>query len=48
MERLPQEQLRALQLRKFKKMLTWAYERSKFHRRLYQEAGLEPGDIRNL
>jgi phenylacetate-CoA ligase len=47
MERLPQEQLRALQLRKFKKMVTWAYERSKFHRRLYQEAGLEPGDIRH-
>lgn len=45
-ERLPQEPLRALQLRKFKKMVEWAYERSKFHRRLYQEAGLEPGDIR--
>ena len=46
MERLPQEHLRALQLRKFKKIVSWAYERSTFHRRLYQEAGLEPGDIR--
>ncbi len=46
MERLPQEPLRALQLRKFKKIVEWAYERSKFHRRLYQEVGLEPGDIR--
>jgi phenylacetate-CoA ligase len=45
-ERLPQEQLRALQVRKFKKILEWAFERSKFHRRLYQEAGLEPGDIK--
>ncbi len=46
MERLPREHLRALQLRKFKKIFEWAYERSKFHRRLYQEAGLEPGDIK--
>jgi phenylacetate-CoA ligase len=45
MERLPQEQLQALQFRKFKRILEWTYERSKFHRRLYQEAGLEPGDI---
>jgi phenylacetate-CoA ligase len=46
LESLPQEQLRALQLKKFKKILAWAYERSKFHRKLYQEAGLEPGDIK--
>ncbi|HMK64646.1 MAG TPA: phenylacetate--CoA ligase family protein [Thermodesulfobacteriota bacterium] len=48
LERLPQEQLRTLQLRKFKKILEWTYERSKFHRRLYQEAGLEPGDIKTF
>ena len=46
LERLPQEKLRALQVKKFKKILSWAFERSKFHRRLYQEAGLEPGDIK--
>jgi phenylacetate-CoA ligase len=45
-EKLPREQLRTLQFRKFKKIFNWAYERSKFHRRLYREAGLEPGDIR--
>jgi phenylacetate-CoA ligase len=45
LERLPQEALRALQVKKFKKILTWAYEHSKFHRNLYQKAGLEPGDI---
>lgn len=45
-ETLPLERLRELQLRKFVKILEWAYERSKFHRRLYQEAGLEPADIK--
>ena len=47
-ETLPLERLRELQVRKFKKILKWAYERSKFHRRLYQEAGLKPGDIKSL
>jgi phenylacetate-CoA ligase len=47
-EMLPPEQLRALQLRKFKKIIAWAYERSPFHRRLYREAGLEPGDIKTF
>jgi phenylacetate-CoA ligase len=46
LERLPQEKLRDLQLKKFKKILSWAFERSKFHRNLYQQAGLEPGDIK--
>jgi phenylacetate-CoA ligase len=46
METLPADQLRALQLKKFQKIVEWAYERSTFHRRLYQEAGLEPGDIK--
>jgi phenylacetate-CoA ligase len=47
-ETLPREQLGALQVRKFKKILEWAYEHSKFHRRLYREAGLEPGDIKTV
>lgn len=46
METLPLEALRALQLRKFKRILQWAYDRSHFHHRLYQAAGLEPGDIK--
>ena len=37
-ETLPLEKLRELQVKKFKRILEWAYERSKFHRRLYQEA----------
>src|SRR5512139_154778 len=47
METLPPGKMRELQLKKFKRILEWAYERSKFHRKLYQEAGLEPGDIKS-
>jgi len=46
LETLPREKLSELQLVKFKRILHWAYDNSKFHRRFYQEAGLEPGDIR--
>lgn len=48
LETMPQERLRELQLKKFKRILQWAYEHSKFHRRLYTEAGLEPGDIKTF
>ncbi|MCJ7640756.1 MAG: hypothetical protein MUO29_02560 [Desulfobacterales bacterium] len=47
LETLPLEKLRELQVRKFRRIVKWAYERSKFHRKLYQEAGLRPGDIRS-
>ncbi|OGO40518.1 MAG: phenylacetate--CoA ligase [Chloroflexi bacterium RBG_16_57_8] len=40
------EKLHELQLRKFREIVQWAYERSAFHHRLYHEAGLEPGDIK--
>jgi len=46
LETLPQEKLQALQLKKFRRMVEWAYNNSPFYRRLYQEAGLEPGDIK--
>ena len=48
LETMPREQLRALQLKKFKRILQWAYEHSKFHRQLYTEAGMEPGDIKTF
>jgi phenylacetate-CoA ligase len=48
LETMPQEKLRALQLNKFKKIVQWAYDHSKFHRQLYAEAGLEPGDIKTF
>jgi len=46
LETLPQEKLQALQLNKFRRMVEWAYNNSPFYRRLYKEAGLEPGDIK--
>jgi phenylacetate-CoA ligase len=48
METLPREKLRRFQLAKFKQILSWAYGNSPFYRRLYKEAGLEPGDIKTL
>jgi phenylacetate-CoA ligase len=45
LETLPREKLQQFQLEKFKQILKWAYENSPFYRRLYKEAGLEPGDI---
>jgi phenylacetate-CoA ligase len=48
LETLPQEKLQALQLKKFRRMVEWAYNNSPFYRRLYKKAGLEPGDIKAL
>jgi phenylacetate-CoA ligase len=48
LETMPQEKLRALQLLKFKRIVKWAYDHSRFHRQLYTKAGIEPGDIRTL
>jgi phenylacetate-CoA ligase len=45
LERLTRESLESLQLKKFKRIVKWAYCNSKFHRTLYQEAGLHPEDI---
>jgi phenylacetate-CoA ligase len=46
-ERLPCEDLRKLQLVKFKKIFTWAYDRSRFHKNLYDKAGITPRDLRS-
>lgn len=48
LETLPRERLRALQLTKFKRIFTWAWEHSRFHRSLYDAAGIAPGDIRTF
>ena len=45
LETLPQEKLQMLQFKKFKSIFQWAYENSKFHRALYDAAGIRPGDI---
>jgi phenylacetate-CoA ligase len=46
LETLPPEKLRQLQLKKFREILTWAYEHSRFYHKLYADAGLEPDDIK--
>jgi phenylacetate-CoA ligase len=48
LETLPREKLEKLQLRKFQSILKWVYNRSKFHRKLYRAAGIEPGDIKTF
>jgi phenylacetate-CoA ligase len=48
LEQLPHEKLRRLQLRKFRTIFAWAYERSRFHRALYDRAGIRPDDIRSF
>jgi phenylacetate-CoA ligase len=47
-ETMPRERLRKLQLRKFRRIFAWAYEHSKFHRRLYRGAGILPQDIKTF
>ncbi len=42
------ERLRALQFKKFKKILRWAYDHSRFHRSLCDRAGIGPDDIRRF
>jgi phenylacetate-CoA ligase len=45
LETLPLERLRQAQLAKFRRLLAWAWDNSPYYRGLYQEAGLEPGDV---
>ena len=48
LETMDPEKIQRLQLRKFKRILQWAYDHSRFHRALYQAAGIHPSDIRSL
>jgi len=48
LETLHRDRLRALQLKKFKRIFQWAYDHSKFHRALYDQAGIKPADIQSL
>jgi phenylacetate-CoA ligase len=48
LETMPLEKIRELQLKKFRKIFDWAYSHSKFHRSLYDKAGIKPGDIRSM
>jgi len=42
LETLPAARLRELQFRKFKRIVSWAYERSPFYRSVYDESGFRP------
>jgi len=46
LETLPRERLKQLQFKKFQQLFRWGYERSRFHRALYDQAGIRPEDIR--
>ena len=48
LETLPQEKIQALQLKKFKRIVAWAYDHSPFYKKLYKKAGVEPGDIKTF
>jgi len=48
LETLPREKLEELQLKKFRRILRWGYEQSRFHKGLYEAAGVVPDDIRTL
>ncbi|MDO9534673.1 MAG: hypothetical protein Q7J85_04925 [Bacillota bacterium] len=42
LETLPRDKIKALQFKKFKRILKWGYENSKLYRRIYDEAGFHP------
>jgi len=44
LETLPRKKILKLQLKKFRKIFEWTYERSKFHRKIYDEAGIKPDE----
>lgn len=48
LETLPRESLQQLQLKKFKRIFEWAFTHSKFHRSIYDDAGITPDDIKSL
>ncbi len=48
LETLEERSLKRLQLNKFKRLFKWAYDNSAFHRRLYDDAGVHPEDIRSF
>lgn len=48
LEILPMERLAELQLHKFRRIFRWAYENSRFHRSLYESAGIRPEDISTM
>ena len=48
LETLPREKIRELQVKKFRRIMKWAFEHSKFHHQLYKNVGMEPGNIKTM
>jgi phenylacetate-CoA ligase len=48
LETLTRESIEKIQLKKFRRIVRWAYERSRFHRSLYEAAGILPDDIQTM
>ncbi len=48
LETIDHEKVRNLQLEKFRRIFKWGYDHSKFHRGLYEKAGIRPEDIRSF
>jgi phenylacetate-CoA ligase len=47
-ETLPRADLRALQLEKLRRLTSWAYAKSAFHRRRFDAAGFHPDNLRSF
>ncbi|MEA2253285.1 MAG: phenylacetate-CoA ligase, partial [Solirubrobacteraceae bacterium] len=45
-QRMSREQLDAVHLRRIRQLIAYAYQRVPFYRRLYDEAGVHPDDVR--
>jgi len=48
METMPLDKLRKLQEERLQELVAWAYERTTFYRRKFDEAGIKPSDINTL
>lgn len=48
METMPMEKLQKMQEDKLQRSVEWAYKRTKYYRRLLDETGVKPSDIRSL
>lgn len=47
-EQIDREELRLMQLKRLKKIIGWAFEKSHFYRQRYHEAGVSPDDVNSL
>ena len=47
-EKMNHADIETLQLERLKKMVAWAYEKSEFYRRSFDESGIKPKDIETL